>query len=187
MPSAWAARPPHDGWVSGWNCVWRLRKEKAGDQLHEPEALRAGRWEAFVAKPTLPRLLDLWETAAPGAERAALLPRAVAYLRDYLDHSPGRPGEWLSVGDGLEQPAWIGPAVLAHAGLLAGDWDAAQRLAAQGQVLGWSSSENAQGLVVAASLVLLSGRAPGALPANLAQSPQLRQGRFHLCGLCRSG
>ncbi len=141
----------------------------AAVQLHEPEALRAGRWEAFVAKPTLPRLLDLWETAAPGAERAALLPRAVAYLRDYLDHSPGRPGEWSSVGDGLEQPAWIGPAVLAHAGLLAGDWAAAQRLAAQGQVLGWSSSQSAQGLVVAASLVLLSGRGPGALPANLAQ------------------
>ncbi|HID63056.1 MAG TPA: hypothetical protein EYP49_09995, partial [Anaerolineae bacterium] len=33
----------------------------AASALNDPESLRAGRWEAFVAKPTLARLLDLWE------------------------------------------------------------------------------------------------------------------------------
>jgi len=135
----------------------------AAVQLHDAEALRFGRWEAFVARPTLARLLDLWESAADAAERAA------AHLRDYGMQPPAQPVGAPGFGDGLEGPAWVGPAVLAHAYLLAGDWDAAQRLAAQGQVLGWSSSENAQGLVVAASLVLLAGPTPGAWPPNLAQ------------------
>ncbi|MBU1749333.1 MAG: hypothetical protein KKA73_16735, partial [Chloroflexi bacterium] len=138
-------------------------------QLHDPAALRHGRWEAFVARPSLLRLLDLWELAADPAERATLMPRAAAYLQDYGAQPPAGLVGTLGIGDGLEQPAWIGPAVLAHAYLLAGDWDAAQRLVARGQVLGWSSTENAQGLVVAASLVLLSGQSLGALPANLAQ------------------
>ncbi|MBU0495051.1 MAG: hypothetical protein KKA73_25345, partial [Chloroflexi bacterium] len=134
-----------------------------------PAALRHGRWEAFVARPSLLRLLDLWELAADPAERAALMPHAAAYLQDYGTQPPAGLVGTLGIGDGLEQPAWIGPAVLAHAYLLAGDWAAAQRLVARGQVLGWSSTENAQGLVVAASLVLLSGQSLGALPANLAQ------------------
>ena len=43
----------------------------AAEKLDEPTLLRAGRWEAFTAKPTLPRLLDLWEAAGPGDDRAA--------------------------------------------------------------------------------------------------------------------
>jgi hypothetical protein len=72
-------------------------------------------------------------------------------------------------GDGLERPVGIDQSVLAHACLLAGDWDAAHHLAAQGQVLGWSSRESHQGLVVAAFLVLLSDQTLEALPSNLAQ------------------
>ena len=59
--------------------------------------------------------------------------------------------------------------VLAHAYLLAGDWDAAYRLAVPEQVLGWSSSHNTQGLVVSCYLVQMSGISPGHLPPNLAQ------------------
>jgi hypothetical protein len=134
-----------------------------------------GRWEAFIAKPTLPRLLDLWDVAVDTAERTALMQRAVEHVRDYLRmpfiraDSPARPDVMMRRGDGLERPAWIGPPVLAHACLLASDWDAAHQLAAQGKVLGWSSRESHQGLVVAAFLVLLSGETPGAVPSNLAQ------------------
>ncbi len=72
-------------------------------------------------------------------------------------------------GDDLEPPALPSKAAVAHACLLAGDLDAAQTLAAQEQVLGWSSGENTQGLVVPFFLGLSTGRSFTALPPNLAQ------------------
>jgi tetratricopeptide (TPR) repeat protein len=137
--------------------------------LDEVSAMRQGRWEAFAAKPILPRLLDLWKAVAGEEERTALMQRALQHTQDYAAHPPDRPDEVLRIRDDLERPAWVTPLVLAHACLLAGDWDAAHHLAAQGKVLGWSSSESAQGLVVSAYLVLLSGRTPGTLPPNLGQ------------------
>ena len=95
--------------------------------------------------------------------------RALQHARDYTAHSPGRPAEALWIRDDLERPAWVTSPVLAHACLLASDWDAAHHLAAQGKVLGWSSGESAQGLVISAYLVLLSGKAPGTLSSNLKQ------------------
>jgi hypothetical protein len=146
----------------------------AAARLDEAEVLRDGRWEAFVAKPTLSRLLDLWDVAVDEAERTALMQRATVHIRDYLAHPPSRRDEIVRGDDGLERPAWIDRSVLAHACLLAGDWDAAHRLAAQGKVLGWSSGERHQGLVVGAFLVLLSGKAPETLPPNLMQFWQWR-------------
>jgi hypothetical protein len=141
----------------------------AAAQLNEAEALRLGRWEAFVAKPTLSRMLDLWDATVDEVERTALMQRAVEHIRDYLAHPPARLDEMMRGGDDLERPARIGQSALAHACLLAGDWDTAHHLAAQGKALGWSRSESYQGLVVAAFLVLLSGKTLGALPSNLAQ------------------
>ncbi len=141
----------------------------AAARLNEAEALRLGRWEAFVAEPTLSRILDLWVGAVDVAERTALMERAVEHIRDYLARPPALQHERVRGDDGVERPAWIGPSVLAHACLLAGDWDAAHHLAAQGEVLGWSRGESHQGLVVAAFLVLLSGETLEALPPNLAQ------------------
>jgi hypothetical protein len=146
----------------------------AAARLDEAEALRLGRWEAFVAKPILSRLLDLWDVGVDEAERTALMQRAAVHIRDYLVHPPSRRDEIVRGDDGLERPAWIDRSVLAHACLLAGDWDAAHRLAAQGKVLGWSSGERHQGLVVGVFLVLLSGKAPETLPPNLMQFWQWR-------------
>ncbi len=141
----------------------------AAAHLNEAEALRQGRWEAFIAKPTLLRMLDLWDAAVDAAERTALMERAVEHIRDYIAHPPDRSGAVVLPSDGLERPVWIGQSVLAHAFLLTGDWDEAHDLAAQGEVLGWSSSESHQGLVLAAFLVLLSGRSLESLPSNLRQ------------------
>jgi hypothetical protein len=142
----------------------------AAARLNEAGALRLGRWEAFVAKPTLKRLLDLWDVAVDTAERTALMQQAAEHIRDYLAYPPARrDGMMMRGDDGLESPAWIGPSVLAHACLLAGDWDAAHHLAAQGKVLGWSSSESHKGLVFAAFLVLLSDKTLETMPSNLAQ------------------
>jgi tetratricopeptide (TPR) repeat protein len=142
----------------------------AAAKLNATDTLCAGRWEAFVAKPTLVRLLDLWDTAPTGEDRTRLMQKAVQHVKDYLAHPSGRQeiGTWWSE-DGLEQPAWINKSVLAHAYLLAEDWDPARQMAAREKVLGWSSSDNPQGLVVSFFLVLLSDERPGTLPLNLTQ------------------
>jgi hypothetical protein len=147
----------------------------AATRLNETDTLRAGRWEALVAKPTLARLLDLWEVAPAGEERTRLMQRAAQHVKDYLAHPSGRQeaGTWWGE-DGLERPAWIDKSVLAHAYLLAEDWDAARQLAAREKVLGWSSSDNPQGLVLPFFLVLLSDKQPDALPSNLARLWQQR-------------
>jgi hypothetical protein len=141
----------------------------AAAQLDQPEILRLGRWEAFAAKPTLQRLLDLWDVTAEEEQRTALMQHAVEHVRDYLAHVPADRVVFTWDNNGLEIPAQIDRSVLAHACLLASDWDAAHQLAAQGKVLGWSSSESHQGLVVAAFLVLLAGQPLEALPSNLAE------------------
>jgi hypothetical protein len=139
----------------------------AAMHLHDTANLRVGRWEAFVAKPTLARLLDVWEVTPAGAARTRQMSQAAQHVQDILANPPGE-GTYVCA-DALERPVWPDKIVLAHACLLAGDWDAAYRLAVPEQVLGWSSSHNTQGLVVACCLVQMSGVLPGQLPPNLTQ------------------
>ena len=139
----------------------------AAEKLDEPALLAAGRWEAFTAKPCLARLLDLWDSAGTGDARTALMRRAQQRLQEYLAQPQKSNTAWG--GDGLESPALPSKAALAHACLFAGDLDAARSLAAREQVLGWSSGENTQGLIVPYFLGLSSGRSFTALPPNLAQ------------------
>lgn len=140
----------------------------AAAHLHETQALRSWRWEAFAAKPTLARLLDLWDVAASGTDRRELMGQAAQHLKALLSRPP-RYEESMDAGieDDLETPAWVDKSLLAHAYLLAEEWDAAHQLAARQEVLGWSSSDNPQGLVVPFFLVLLSGKSPAALPSSL--------------------
>jgi hypothetical protein len=128
------------------------------------------RWEAFRAKPSLTRLLDLWDVT-PGRERAQRMRTAAEHVKAYLAHPP-RSWKWLEDGwdeENAEAPVWIERSLLAHAYLLAGKWNAAQQLAARDKSLGWSSGDSAQGLVVAFFLLLLAGKSAGRLPSNLMQ------------------
>jgi hypothetical protein len=139
----------------------------AATHLHDNTALRLGRWEAFVAKPTLARLLDVWEVTPAGAERTRQMSQAAQHIQNTLSNPPDQVASvWA---DAIERPVWPDKSVLAHAYLFAGDWDAAYRLAVPEQVLGWSSSHNTQGLVVSCCLVQMSRILPGQLPPNLAQ------------------
>jgi tetratricopeptide (TPR) repeat protein len=139
----------------------------AATHLHDTAALRLGCWEAFVAKPTLARLLDVWEVTPPGADRTRQMSQAAQHVQGTLSNPPEQARSvWA---DAIERPVWPDKSVLAHAYLLAGDWDAAYRLAMPEQVLGWSSSHNTQGLVVSCCLVQMAGIAPGQLPPNLTQ------------------
>jgi hypothetical protein len=135
--------------------------------LHDTVALRLGRWEAFVAKPTLARLLDVWEVTPAGAERTRQMSQAAQHIQNALSNPHDQvTSVWA---DAIERPVWPDKSVLAHAYLFADDWDAAYRLAVPEQVLGWSSSHNTQGLVVSCCLVQMSRVSPGQLPPNLAQ------------------
>jgi len=140
----------------------------AAAHLKETQALRSGRWEAFAAKPTLARLLDLWDVASSEADRTGLMRQAAQHIKHLLAHPPSHREITEAFGeDDLEVPAWVDKSVLAHAYLLGEEWGAAHQLAARDQVLGWSSSDNPQGLVVPFFLVLLSEKKPAALPSNL--------------------
>jgi hypothetical protein len=142
----------------------------AAARLNEVEALRAGRWEAFTATPTLPRLLDVWEAAPEAESRTRLMQQAVQHIEAYL----ARPRRWRPTFDSweedeLETPAWIDRSALAHACVLAGNLDGAHGLAPRDKLLGWSDRNTVQGLVVPLCLALLSGKSLNALPANLKQ------------------
>jgi len=140
----------------------------AAAHLKETQTLRSGRWEAFAAKPTLARLLDLWDVASPEANRTGLMRQAAQHVKDVLAHPPSPKEITEAFGeDDLEVPAWVDKSLLAHAYLLAEEWEAAHQLAVREEVLGWSSSDNAQGLVAPFFLLLLSGKSPAALPSNL--------------------
>jgi len=146
--------------VADYLCAAALR-------LHDTAALRGGRWEAFVAKPTLARLLDVWEATPAGTERTRRMQQAAQHIQHVLAHPPSQVMHVWE--DALESPVWPAKSVLAHADLLASDWGAAYQLAVPEQVLGWSSSHNTQGLVVSCFLVQMSGTLPGKLPPNLTQ------------------
>jgi len=137
--------------------------------LNDLESLRAGRWEAFVAKPTLTRLLDLWEALPAGEERLAWMQRAVEQMEQVRARttSSARFRYPTLALDDLERPAFPTDALLAHARLLAGDLAAAHRAVADKEVLGWSSASSDQALVLSWLLVLLSGQPCEALPPNL--------------------
>ena len=137
----------------------------AAAHLDDPASLREGRWEAFVAKPTLSRLLDLWEAFPPGDERTTWMQRASEHIQQV------RPRAFTpvlySALDDLERPARPGAALLAHARLLACDLEAAHQAVAKKRVLGWSSASSDQALLLSFLLILLSGESPETLPHNL--------------------
>ncbi|MFO1429174.1 MAG: hypothetical protein U1F76_03390 [Candidatus Competibacteraceae bacterium] len=141
---------------------------QAATTLQQPELLQVARWEAFQAKPALRRLLELWD-ATPAPQQPQTMRAAADYLRNCLAQPSSYLESLYRQTDDLETPIRVHESALAHAYLLAGDWQAAYELSLPAKVLGWSSSTNPQGLVVAFLLVLLSGKPSGALPDNVRQ------------------
>ena len=141
----------------------------AAERLNETKTIADGRWEAFDANPVLERLLDLWESAPAGEKRVGLMQKAAQHVKDHMtaeSRHQGMQEQALDEDDDAIR-GWVSKSTLAHAYLLAGDWQAAHQLVAREKVLGWSSSDNPQGLVVSVFLVRLSRKAPNALPPNL--------------------
>lgn len=141
----------------------------AAARLGDQETVRAGRWQAFLAQSTLTRLLDLWDAFPARVERTSAMQRAMQYAQEGVPPPFAYGGELNGRTEHPDRAAWVHKPVLVHACLLAQELEAAHRLAAGKEVLGWSNSSNPQGIVVAFFLVLLSGQTPETVPPNLAQ------------------
>lgn len=144
----------------------------AAERLKQPDTVRTARWEAFVARPTLARLLDLREPRASESARAQVMRRAARHLEEVLHQPRGPSGSMVAPSgdeDALEVPSRVDRRLLAHAWLLAHDADAAHPLAATESAIGWTYGDNPQGVVVPCFLVLLSGQSPEELPRNVAR------------------
>ncbi len=142
----------------------------AAERLGQPDTVRSARWEAFVAQPTLARLLDLRDTGPSEPERAQVMHQAARHLEDVLQKPRGPSGSMVALPgdeDRLEAPAHADRRLLAQAWLLAHDGEAAHALAAKDSTLGWTYGDNPQGLVVPCFLALLSGQPLEQLPRNV--------------------
>ncbi|PTL77024.1 hypothetical protein [Vitiosangium sp. GDMCC 1.1324] len=142
----------------------------AAARLGQADTVRSARWEAFVSRPTLSRMLDLRDSRSSASERSRVMREAARHLEEVLQ-KPRRPSGSMAVllddEDRLEAPAHVDRRLLAHAWLLALDWESAHAIAAKESPLGWTYGDNPQGTVVPAFLVLLSRQPLGALPRNV--------------------
>lgn len=133
--------------------------------LHKVEM--EGRWFSFETKPTLLKLLEMFERAIP-EERLGLMCNAGESVRVHLKLQARR--EVLSDAwerDDIEDYADVRKSLLVHAHLLTGNVDAALKLAQVNNVLGWSDEDNAQPLCVAFCFVRACGGSLNSVPSSV--------------------
>jgi len=141
---------------------------EAALELGERDVMLDAMWESFSNLPSIDRLLDLWDYTTPPVRPQAMA-RAVTVLRRFpleLKQTSTGTGEYASPDD-HRRTAKVTKALLAHALLLSGNLEEARQLAGGEVVLGWSGSNNPQGVVVTFFMVLLSGCPPASLPPHL--------------------
>jgi hypothetical protein len=133
--------------------------------LHEVEM--EGRWLSFEAKPTLLKLLEMSERALP-EERMSLMRDACEVVREHMKARARREVfSDLWERDDIERQEDIRKNLLVHAYLLAGNVDAALKLAQTDSVLGWSDADNAQPLCVAFCFVRACGGSLRSIPSSV--------------------
>lgn len=133
--------------------------------LHEVEM--EGRWFSFETKPTLLKLLEMFERATP-EERGRLMRNASESVCVHLKLHSRR--EYLSDAwerDDIEDYAGVRKNLLVHAHFLAGNVAAALKLAQVDNVLGWSDEDNAQPLCVAFCFVRACGGSLNSVPSSV--------------------
>jgi hypothetical protein len=143
--------------------------KQAAEQVGDEEIESAARWEAFYAKPELSRLLELWESTPDESQRVKLMRRASERIKEYLRKRLPAYSPFASFDhDAAESYAPATKSNLAHAYLLCKGWESAYDISRTQKELGWSSSDNPQGLVAICFLGLASGKMPSDFPPNLA-------------------
>ena len=141
---------------------------EAAEHLGDAELASAALWEAFYAKPELNRLLNIWESASDSSHRIKLMQAVSERVKVYLSQKRPMIQDYYSLdSDDAEMYAYVAGSTLAHAYLLAEDWKSAYEISFKQEELGWSNSENSQGLTVACFLGLATGKMPSDFPPNL--------------------
>jgi len=140
----------------------------AAEALSDPKLVRQAKWEAFAADPDLKRLLDLWNAQPEGVTRKKTMAAAAKHVEEYLQRPSPDYRSDSHAAEGLEEWTNVSKLLLVHAHLLSGNWQAARRLAQVKKAIGWTYSDNPQGIVVPACLVVLSGDADSP-PSNVAR------------------
>jgi len=140
---------------------------EAAEKLNDKELAFNAVWEAFYARPGIDRILDVWNSTTDDDQRIELMQRASERIKKYLVQK--RPSYWYYQPDedGAEIYVHVSKSTLAHAYLLSKDWESARKMSLTERVLGWSSSDNPQGLTVICFLGLASGTRPPDFPVNL--------------------
>ena len=140
---------------------------EAAEKLNDKELAFDAVWEALYAKPGTSRLLDVWDSTTDDDQRVGLMQRASERIKKYLAQK--RPSQWYYQPDedGAEIYVHVSKSTLAHSYLLSRDWESARKMSLTERVLGWSSSDNPQGLTVICFLGLASGARPPDFPVNL--------------------
>jgi len=142
---------------------------QATEHVGDEELASTARWEAFYSKPELSRLLELWESNPDESQRIELMQRASDRIKEYLRKKLPSYSPFASLDhDDAESYAHATKSTIAHAYLLCRDWESAYEISRTREELGWSSSDNPQGLVVICFLGLASGKMPSDFPPNLA-------------------
>lgn len=140
-------------------------KEAAG-HLRDEELLSTAIWEAFYAKPSLERLLDVCESAADRSQCIELMKRASERLKEYLAQE--RPfASYYAGNDVVEKYVHVRQTTLVHAYLLAEDWEPAMTASLESDEPGWHKFDNPRGLAIACILRLAMGQTPPDFPRNL--------------------
>jgi soluble cytochrome b562 len=122
-----------------------------GEQLHNDKIQSEGLWISFKAKPSLPKLIALYESPQESSP-TSLMKKAAEVIATHLKRTDkefhGRNWEL----DDLERPARVSTTLLLHAYLFSEDLTKGFELAQKGSSLGWRNN-NPQPLFIAYCLI----------------------------------
>ena len=155
----------------------------AAVKLRDTERALSARWEGFCAARSTRSLLDLWDAA--GQARSEWMARAATEALQRLPERKFHLGGFGGSMAGTDLEKWpfepddgkrifgeskavfykeAAGKLISLAYLMAGDWESAWKKAKGEKVLGWSSWESSQSLVVPVFFARLSGAPGGPLP-----------------------
>jgi tetratricopeptide (TPR) repeat protein len=138
-----------------------------GEQLQDGRVQFDGLWVSFKAKPSLTKLIALYESAQ-NADRTSLMKQAAEVIEAHLKGSNRDSFARNWEQDDLERPSRVTKTLLLHAYLFADDLAKALELAKKAASLGWST-DNPQPLFIAYCLIHAAKMPLSKLPNHLKQ------------------
>lgn len=137
-----------------------------GEQLKDEKIKFDGLWFSFEAKPSLSKLIDLYNQCNSN-NRLQRMRKAAELIDAHMNKSNKYNYERSWERDDIEVPAMLNTSLLLHAYFFSDENDKAFELAKKGKPLGWSTNDNPQPLFMAYFLMRLTKQSPENSPAIL--------------------